>query len=68
MLYNYKLEEHAITNITKRLIKLFEKQNLSSTTLNLKHQTSLLKITPTVLKYSYKPQTVDLNYTISDDD
>ena len=48
MHHNYKLDEQTITNIIKRHIKPIEKQNLSSTTLNLKHQFSLLKTTTTL--------------------
>ena len=54
MHYNYKLDKQAITNIIKRYIKPIkkQKQNLSSTTLNLKHPSSFLRITPSPLKYS----------------
>ena len=55
MHYNNKLDKQAITNIIKRHSKPIEKQkqiNLSSTTLNLKHQTLSLRITPIPLKYT----------------
>ena len=62
MHYIYKLVEQAIINIIKRHIKAIEKQNLS-TTLNLKHQTRLLRITLTLLKYSKtKPKDTFVNY------
>ena len=41
-----------LQNDTLNLEKNKSKSNLSSTTLNLKHQTSSLKITPTPQKYS----------------
>ena len=49
----YKLYGQAITNIMKRHIKTIEKhkQIKLSTTLNLKHQTLSLRITPILLKY-----------------
>ena len=57
MFGNYKLDEQAKIKIKQRHIKTIGKQNnesLSSTTPNLKHQNSLLKISVTPLKY---PQT-----------
>ena len=55
MHYYYKLDEQAITNIVKNTLNLSKnknKSNLSSITLNLKHQTLLLRITPIPLKYT----------------
>ena len=52
MHYNYKLDKQAITNILKRHIKPIKNKKNLFTTLNLKHQTLSLRITPTSLKYT----------------
>ena len=55
MHYSDKLDEQEITNIIKRHIKPIGKRKTNKTyhrLLNLKHQTTSLKITPIPLKYT----------------
>ena len=55
MYYNYKLDEQTTTNILKSHIKPIEKQKQIKLTIpytKSKTSTSLLRITPTPLKYS----------------